>query len=191
MTDPQSDNPVRDAWRFNPRAFLAKECLYLLILILALFGVAYTSFSRTPITIYWIVLAPFIGVICVVTRWQDAENREQRMRLIWTQALHWGAVLLAMHLMFVADVARMMNADARALAALTVLALGTFTAGVHIAAWRICLVGIVLGVGVPAITWLEQSALLLLLAAVVLVAVTAPFFWHDKRESKRQPLSSK
>ena len=52
MTDPQSDNPVRDAWRFNPRAFLAKEWPYLLILILALFGVAYTSFSRTPITIY-------------------------------------------------------------------------------------------------------------------------------------------
>src|ERR1700730_549221 len=191
MTDPQSENPVGDAWRFTPRSFPEREWPYLLILILALFGVAYTSFSRTPITIYWIVLAPFIGVICVVTRWQDAENREQRMRLIWAQALHWGAVLLAMHLMFVADVARMMNADASALAALTVLALGTFTAGVHIAAWRICLVGIALGVGVPAIAWLEQSTLLLLLVFVVLVAVTAPFFWHDKRESKRQPLSSK
>ena len=73
------------------------------------------------------------------------------MHLVWTQALHWGAVLLAMRLIFVTDVARMMNADASALAVLTVLALGTFTAGVHIAAWRICLVGIVLGVGVPEI----------------------------------------
>src|SRR3984893_4626445 len=191
MTDPQPNKPAPDAWRFNPRAFLAREWPYMLVLILALFGVAYTSFSKTPITTYWIVLAPFIGVICVVTRWRDAENREQRLRLIWTQALHWGAVLLAMHLMFVADVRRMMNADASALAALTVLALGTFTAGVHIAAWRICLVGILLGVGVPAIAWLEQSTLLLLLVFVVLVAVTAPFFWHDKRESKRQPLSSK
>src|SRR5262249_59165528 len=75
---------------------------------------------------------------CVVTRWRDAVNREQRLHLIWTQALHWGAVLVAMHLMFVADVSRMMNADASALATLTVLALGTFTAGVHIAALRIC-----------------------------------------------------
>ena len=149
MTDPQSDNPAPDAWRFNPRAFLAREWPYLLMLILALFGVAYTSFSKTPMTMYWIALAPFIGVICVVTRWRDAENREQRLRLIWTQALHWGAVLLAMHLMFVADVSRMMNADGSALAALTVLALGTFTAGVHIGAWRICLVGIVLGAWGP------------------------------------------
>jgi hypothetical protein len=191
MTDPQPDKPAPGVWRFNMRAFLIREWPYLLVLILALFGVGYTSFSKTPITIYWIVLAPCIGVICVITRWSDAESREQRLRLIWTQALHWGAVLLAMHLMFVADVARMMNADASALAALTVLALGTFTAGVHIAAWRICLVGIALGVGVPAIAWLEQSTLLLLLVFVVLVAVTAPFFWHDKRESKRQPLSSK
>jgi hypothetical protein len=88
-----------------------------------------------------------------------------------------------------ADVGRMMNADASALAALTVLALGTFTAGVHIAAWRICLVGIVLALGVPAIAWLEQSVLLLLLIAVVVVAVIAPFFWHRKR-SAQHPAAS-
>jgi hypothetical protein len=183
MADPQPGNPAPEAWRFNPRAFLAREWPYLLVLVLALFGVAYTSFAKTPLTTYWIILAPLIGVICVITRWREAEDRERRLRLVWTQALHWGAVLVAMHLMFVPSVSRMMNADASSLAALTVLALGTFTAGVHIAAWRICLVGMILAAGVPAIAWLEQSALLLLLVAVVLVAVIAPFFWHDKRAS--------
>src|SRR5215470_4134946 len=189
MVDPQPVNPATDAWRFNTQAFLVKEWPYLLVLILVVFGIAYTSFAKTPITTYWIVLAPFIGLICVIARWRDAENREQRLHLIWTQALHWGAVLVAMRLMFVADVARMMNADASALAALTVLALGTFTAGVHIAAWRICVVGIVLALGVPAIAWLEQSTLLLLLIAVVAVAVIAPFFWHRKR-SAQHPAAS-
>src|SRR5262245_1601280 len=190
MTDPQPSTPLADDWRFNPRAFLWSEWPYLLILALALFGVAYSSFAKTALTTYWIVLAPLIGIMCVFTRWRDAENREQRLRLIWTQVLHWGAVLLAMHLMFVADVGRMMNADASALAALTVLALGTFTAGVHIAAWRICLVGIVLAVGVPAIAWLEQSALLLLLVGVVLAGLIAPFFLRDKRISEHQPSPS-
>ena len=176
-----------DAWRFNPRAFLAREWPYLLVLILALFGVAYSSFSRTPLTIYWVVLAPCIGIICVVTRWRDTETREERLRLLWTQTLHWIAVLVAMHLMFVAAVSRMMNADASGLAALTVLALGTFTSGVHIQAWRICLVGIVLALGVPAIAWLEQSALLLSLLAVALLALIAPFLWHFKRASKAAP----
>jgi hypothetical protein len=185
MTDAQN-GPHSGASHFNLRAFLLREWPYLLVLILALFGVAYTSFSRTPMTVYWVVLAPIIGLICVVSRWHDAGTKDQRTRLIVTQALHWVAVLLAMRLMFVADVRQMMNSDASALASLTLLALGTFTAGVHISSWRICLVGVVLAVGVPAIAWLEQSALLLLLAAIILAAVIAPFFLRD-RWRKRIP----
>jgi hypothetical protein len=180
MTDVPPDGSHRDALGFNLRAFLWREWPYLLVLALAIFGVAYTSFSRTPITVYWIVLAPIIGLICVFTRWHDAATKDQRTRLIVTQALHWVAVLLAMRLMFVADVRQMMNSDASALASLTLLALGTFTAGVHIASWRICVVGVVLAIGVPAIAWLEQSALLLVLAVIILVAVVAPFLLRDR-----------
>jgi hypothetical protein len=93
----------------SPRALLKREWPYLLVVVLALFGIAYTTISRTPMSLYWIAFAP----------------------------LHWTAVLLAMHLMFVADVASMLNTDSGALAVLTLLALGTFTAGLHIGAWRI------------------------------------------------------
>jgi hypothetical protein len=178
MSNPQPETPK--TW-FSPRAFLRREWPYLLVLVLALFGIAYTSFSRTPMTIYWIVLAPIIGVLCVVTRWRDIESRNERMRLLWTQALHWTAVVIAMHLMFVTDVRRMINADAGALAELTLLALGTFTAGVHVGGWRICLVGVILAAGVPGIAWLEQSALFLLLVAVVIGAIVAPFVWRGRK----------
>ena len=185
MTDPQSDKPTPDASRFNPRAFLMREWPYLAILVLSLFGVAYTSVAQRPMTTYWLALAPLIGIICVVTRWQNTQSREMHLRLIWTQALHWGAVLMAMNLVFVADVGQMMNADARALSILTLLALGTFTAGVHVGAWRICLVGIILGLGVPAIAWLEQTALLLVLVVVVLIGMTAPLWWRDTKNIKQ------
>jgi hypothetical protein len=190
MTDSQADKPLPAPSPLRPRGFLRAEWPYLLVLGLALFGIAYTSFARTPMTIYWIVLAPLIGVICVATRWPWVSSRDERLRLVWTQALHWAAVLVAMQLMFVAVVARMMNADGSALAALTLLALGTFTAGVDIAAWRICLLGVVLGVGVPGIAWLEQSALLLLLAALVLIAVIAPFFWRERHGPKVEAKAS-
>jgi hypothetical protein len=167
-------------------AFVKKEWPYLLVLVLALFGIAYTSFARMPMTLYWVALAPLIGVICVVTRWPETRDREECLRLVWTQALHWTAVLLAMHLIFVADVAKMMNADASALAVLTLLALGTFTAGIHIAAWRICLVGFLMGAGVPGIAWLDQSALLLLLVALILIAVIAPVFWWMRQGQRTQ-----
>ena len=170
----------------SPRALLKREWPYLLVVVLALFGIAYTTISRTPMSLYWIAFAPLMGVICVVTRWQGVHDRDERLRLVWTQTLHWTAVLLAMHLMFVADVASMLNTDAGALAVLTLLALGTFTAGLHIGSWRICLVGLIFGIGVPGIALLEQSALFLLLLALVLIAIAAPIFWRTRQRSKAE-----
>ena len=148
------------------------------MLALALFGVAYSSVSRRPLTLYWFALAPFTGLICVTTRWPAAKDRNAQVRLVWTQALHWGAVLAAMSLPSAADVGDTMSTDARALYVLTLLALGTFTAGVHIGSWRFCLVGVILALGVPAIAWLEQSALLLLLATAVVIGIGAPLWWR-------------
>jgi hypothetical protein len=102
---------------------------------------------------------------------------------VWTQALHWGAVLAAMELLYIADVGNVLSTDSRALYVLTLLALGTFTAGVHIAAWRICLVGIILALGVPAIAWLQQSALLISLAVLIVVGIGAPLWWYSTKES--------
>ena len=186
MNDPQSGNSERSSSQFSLRTLLKREWPYLLVVVLALFGIAYTTISRTPMSLYWIAFAPLMGVICVVTRWQGVHDRDERLRLVWTQILHWTAVLLAMHLMFVADVASMLNTDAGALAVLTLLALGTFTAGLHIGSWRICLVGLIFGIGVPGIALLEQSALFLLLLALVLIAIAAPIFWRTRQRSKAE-----
>jgi len=146
------------------------------MLALALFGVAYTSFSQAPVRGYWLALGPFIGLTCVIAGWRAAGSREKRFELVWTQTMHWCAVLLTMELMLVADVAHMMNGDAKALSARTALALGTFTAGLH-GAWRVCFVGVVFGLGVPGIAWLEQSALLILLIIVAVAAIIVPLIW--------------
>src|SRR5262245_29364136 len=116
MNNSQSAGSEPNGLQVSPRILLKREWPYLLVVALALFGIAYTSFSRTPMALYWIVLAPLMGIVCVVTRWRDLPDRDERLHLMWTQALHWLAVLVAMRLMSVADVARMMNADASALA---------------------------------------------------------------------------
>jgi hypothetical protein len=91
--------------------------------------------------------------------------------------------------MSVADVSRIMSAPANALAAMTLLALGAFTAGIHVASLPVCIVGIVLVVAVPAIAWLEESALILLLATIFLAAVVVPLFWPHKGQSQHRTLS--
>jgi len=45
MNDPQSGNPLSTSPHLAARTFLIREWPYLLVLVLALFGIAYTSFS--------------------------------------------------------------------------------------------------------------------------------------------------
>jgi hypothetical protein len=97
-------------------------------------------------------------------------------------------VLLAMRLLFVATVKQQMTANASALVVLTLLALGTFTAGVHIVSWGMCLIGLILAIGVPAIAWLEESAILLTVVVLAIAAIIAPMFWPAKRASKPVPV---
>jgi hypothetical protein len=173
MPDYDSDTYSTHELRFSLRSFLVRDWPYLAMLTLALFGVAYTSIARQAMTTYWIALAPFFAIFCVITRWRDVAGEQRRWQLIKTEGFHWIAVIVAMYLVFVSDVRQMMSSDASALMVLTLLALGTFLAGVHIGAWRICLVGTVLAAAVPAIAWLEQATLLLFLAAIVIVSVVA------------------
>ena len=183
MVDYESGDDRPKVSRFRLRSFLIRDWPYIVMLVLAIFGVAYGSVAPQAMTNYWTILGPVFAIICVVTQWRDVEGPEAHWHLIWTQAFHWIAVILAMYLVLLVNVKQMMNADASALVVLTLLALGTCTAGIrHAAGWRVCLVGVILGLGVPAIAWLERSTLLLLLIATVLVAIAVLYVMHNRRE---------
>jgi hypothetical protein len=179
---------VAHAHRTAHVSFWIRELPFTLVLILTVAGVAYTSFSKAPIVGYWEILAPIIALVCVGAGWQEAGDRRGRLRLIGTQALHWLAFLLVMNLMLLGGVQRVFTAQTTALAIFTLLALGTFTAGVHVLSWQVCLLGVIMALGIPAIAWIENSALLVVLIVAALVAVGAVLWWHWRhgRRSERQ-----
>jgi hypothetical protein len=146
-------------------SFWIRELPFTLVLILTVAGVAYTSFSKKPIIGYWEILAPIIALVCIGAGWQEAGDKSARLRLIVTQALHWFAFLVVMNLMLLTSVQRIFTAQTTALAIFTLLALGTFTAGVHVLSWQVCLLGLIMALGIPAIAWIENSALLVVLIA--------------------------
>jgi hypothetical protein len=49
-------------------------------------------------------LALATGVVCIVAEWPKADDRQARLRLIGTQAVHWIAVLVAMNIMLLSGV---------------------------------------------------------------------------------------
>jgi hypothetical protein len=173
----------------HPKAhvsFWVRELPFTLVLILIIAGVAYTSFSKKPIVGYWEILAPIIALVCVAAGWEEAGDKSGRLRLIVTQVLHWFAFLLVMNLMLLSSVQRIFTAQTTGLAVFTLLALGTFTAGVHVFSWQVCLLGLIMALGIPAIAWIENSALLVVLIAVAVVGVGAVlwWYWHQGRTPK-------
>ncbi|MGN6410513.1 MAG: hypothetical protein ACTHK9_03490 [Nitrobacter sp.] len=158
-----------------------KELPYSLVLVLTIIGVAYTSFLRRPIVVYWEILAVVIGALCIGTRWPSSDDKDARWRLVWTQVLHWCAFLLVMNMLLLPSVQRILNANVTGLSIFTLLALGTFTAGIHVASWQVCILGLIMALSIPAIAWIESSALIVVLVVFVALGVGAAFRWHWRR----------
>lgn len=171
MSSSPSDSPAPAHGSGSRWGGFSRELPFLVMLLLSFAGIAYTTFAPQSSALYWEILVPIFAAGCIATGWPRAHATREHWRLLWTQILHWGAFLGAMQLMFLPGVQRLMNAGAHGLSVLILLALGTFVAGVHAQSWQIGLVGLVLALGVSAVVWIEQSALLILVAIAALVAL--------------------
>jgi hypothetical protein len=161
--------------------FLWQQLPYVVALVLAIAGVAYTNASHQPLVGYWEFLALAIGVVCVINKWPELGGKEARWQLIWTQALHWVAVLVTMNIMLVSGVQQLLPTPATSLVLLTLLALGTFLAGISLLSLQIAFLGLAMGVAVPAISWLQQSIIFFLLGAILLIGLGVTFWLRQGR----------
>jgi hypothetical protein len=160
--------------------------------VLAIAGVAYTNASHQPLIRYWEFLALAIGVVCVINKWPEIDGKQARWRLVWTQALHWVAVLVTMNIMLVSGVQQLLPTPATSLVLLILLALGTFLAGVSLLSLQIAFLGLAMGLAVPAISWLQQSVIFFLLGAVLLIGLGITFWLsqdHRPRATRSQSKS--
>lgn len=187
---PSAQSAPNDSTRRG--SFLRSQLPFLAILALAIVGVAYTNISHRPLVGYWEFLAVMTGLACVLTAWGEIDDRDARIRLIWTQAVHWAAVLVAMNVLLLSGVQQLFPAMATSLVLLILLALGTFLAGLNLPSVPICFLGFALVLAVPAISWVKQSALFLVLAAVAFIGL-AVAFWsrrgpaHQTKAEERDP----
>jgi hypothetical protein len=170
--------------------FLWQQLPYIVALVLAIAGVGYTNASHQPLVRYWEFLALAIGVVCVINKWPETDGKDERWRLIWTQALHWVAVLITMNIVLVSGVQRLLPAPATSLVLLILLALGTFLAGVSLLSLQIAFLGLAMGLAVPAISWLQQSIIFFLLGAALLIGLGITFWLNHDRRPRTKPAGS-
>lgn len=181
MSSAHQPDDATSAPKQNIRRFWIAELPYLAILLMTVAGVAYVSMTRKPLITYWEVVALVSCGVGIFAGWSKSADKGERLRLVWTQVLHWGAFLAAMNLVFLPSVQAVADADSTSLIVLLLLALGTFVAGVHTLSWRMGLNGIFMGLCVPAVAWLDQSALFVALLVVMMAAVAGGGLWVRAR----------
>ena len=170
-------NPVVATFRRSVfLRWLAHDSPYITMLLLALVGVIF----RLPVS-YWVILTPVFGAISVAAGWHRSVTLNARLELVYKLALSWCALLLAIYLLYNNSVQGVLNPNANSFAMMILLALGTFVAGVQASSWRICAVGGVLFLVVPAVGWLDESPLLLTGATLVIIALGGLAWWLNQQ----------
>jgi hypothetical protein len=166
-------------------SWLVQDSPYIIMLLLALVGMV----GRLPVN-YWVILMPVFCIICIVAGWRQFETREGRLQLIVSMVLSWAALILAIFLMYDRSFTGVLGTNATTLALTTLLALGTFVAGVNTRVWRISAVGLLLFIAIPAMGWVDQNGLLLVAATLAVIAVGGVTWWlgqwHANRRAARE-----
>ena len=124
-----------------------------------------------------------MALVCIITGWPKAPERQARLRLVWTQAAHWVTILVAMNLVLLQGFQQVLPVQATGLVLLLLLGIGTFLAGIYLMSLRICFLGFAMAMSIPAMTWLKQASLLLMLAGVAVVGLAVAFWPRGNRKA--------
>ncbi|MGH8563149.1 MAG: hypothetical protein ACREXW_03325 [Gammaproteobacteria bacterium] len=138
---------------------------------LAFIGVAITYVNKDVSYVYWVTIIPVFGILSFVAQWSRNWGTEVKWsRLFLTELLHWGALLLAVSLIYTLLSAGHIPRATTGMVTLLLFALVTFLYGVHLDR-RFLGVGIFLGLSYVVMSYLTQYIWLLLLIAALVVSV--------------------
>lgn len=158
---------------------------YIVMLSMAVLGIGLVTFTGEPSGFYWELLTPVYCGLCIHVGWRHADTRQEKIKLIWTQILHWLAFLAAMWLIYSPTMRSLVDVNATGLNLMTLLALATFVAGVHAEAWQICVVGLILAIFVPAMAMVQRTSLFFIVALLGLSFIAASIYLTAHSERRK------
>lgn len=147
------------------------EWTVVVLMVLALIGVATTYFRPETSYRYWLVMVPVFGIACVSIEWSRARRDGQSgLGIIRDQAFHWFGVLVAVYLVYLLLSAGLLDNSNAGLVIILTLALATYLAGVHLG-WRIHLIGAFLGAIIVMQIFFKAYIWLLVLIGLAMIAL--------------------
>lgn len=167
-------------------AWKVRFAVSVIMLALAFLGMIVTDLKSEGAWHYWRIMTPVYAVLSLgLSLYMHHRKLRSAAFTIWHEIVHWAGLLLAVYL--VSNLVQMgfMSRYMAGVQVLLLLALATFLAGVYIEVTFI-VVGLVLGLLVAGIGFLNQYVYSILLP-VVIVAILVILFIIHKIKSKKNP----
>ena len=161
------------------RALGVEEVGFIALLLLSVGGMAVADFSAGWSLKYWLTMIPLFGAASLYSGWRRARAAGENIgAIVLRQLLHWGALALAIYLIFVLEQTGRLNQEDAGLVALLALSLTAVLAGVHFD-WRLAVLGILLAAVAACAALVEEFFWILLVPFVV--AGAAVVLWHRRK----------
>lgn len=149
--------------------------LFVIMLALALAGVALTQLELSNTSLYWTILAAVYGVISAVRARVRAKGTKRRLwPTVRDEVLHWVGTLLAIKIILFFELSGIADRGPASDYSLLLLALSCYLAGVHLD-WIFLPLGVALAVIAMGIGYLDQLSLLALAVPVTALALWIVF----------------
>jgi len=154
----------------SARSWKFPSVVVMIMIVLALVGVALTSSKSDLASRYWMALVPIYGVLCVATAW-DRGRRDPGFRRpgVLSQIFHWLGIGAALWLSSFIRRSGEETVIAASDNALLLLALGCFLAGVHLE-WLFAVAGALLMLALVIVVEAEQYVWLIFVVSGFVVA---------------------
>ena len=173
------------------RSWKPASVVVVIMIVLALIGVALTSAEVESAPTYWMWLVPIFGLLCVFTAWVRSRHDPSVKRPgIVRQVLHWFGIAAALGLDFLIRKSGQETATAAGNYALLLLALGCFLAGVHLE-WLFAVVGAILMMALIVVVQAKEYVWLIFVVAGLFVAALIGVRWlmHKRAVAKSAPVA--
>ena len=170
---PQPHSGSASSGKRLPEWLGVEEIAFLALLMLAIGGMAVTDYSARSGLSYWLVVIPLFAAVSIFNGWRRASADGKKVgAVLLSQVLHWGALTLAVVLIYLLERTGRLNREDAGLVALLCLSLTTVLAGIHFDR-RLAVLGILLAIGTACAALVEEFFWILLiptlLAGVVVV----------------------
>jgi hypothetical protein len=164
--------------RLTPKRLLLYHVPYAILYVVALILVAMTSHDAAGTNTYWQLFIGLVALVSTIGGWRFAgTSADPRWVYLLKQALHWGALVLVIQLLYTHNLQAFLNDEQDGFVTIYVLGLTAILSGIYLD-WRMAVFGLFLLLSGFGMAWIDDNAMAISLigaAAAAAVLITLIF----------------